>query len=156
MAWYNHGKLIILNPSAVAQQAPFLLLSDVIKVSLHDSSYTMSTDSDEFYTDLSNEIAPTAYQEESLLSKTVVRDIANDRAEFDAADTVFDGTGDAGIGNGTNATFTDIVIWRQLDASTGSGADWDLLAHDDTFSATTTNGGDVTLVWNTEGILHIS
>ena len=155
MAWFNHGKSLVLNPSEAAKEAPFLILSDIIRVSLHDETYAMSTDSDEVFTDTSNEITTvTGYNKnnQQLASKTVTRNFTSDRAEFDAADLVF-----TAIGNGTNDTFHDIIIFRMPDASTASAEiHSNLIAHDDTFSATTTNGGNVTLVWNSSGILHIT
>lgn len=143
-----------MNPSEAAKEAPFLVLSDIIRVSLHDETYVMSTDSDEVFTDTSNELAVTNYDKTSqqLASKTVTRNFTSDRAEFDAADLVF-----SSIGNGANDTFHDIIIFRMPDASTASAEiHSNLIAHDDTFSATTTNGGNITLVWNSSGILHIT
>ncbi len=155
MAWFNHAKRMLFNPSLVANEAPLSLSSDNLHVSLHTSSYAMSTDSDDIFTDTSDEFTGatvTSYRTGGfpLASVAVTVDFANDRSELDAADTAFT------IGNGNNATFADIIILRMTTSSTGSGSDWNVIAHDDTFSATTTNGGQITLVWNAQGILHIT
>lgn len=153
MTWYDHAKRLLMDPTLVVNDGPLSLASDLLHVSLHDSSYVMDTNSDVTWGDTTNEITATSYNHQPLLSVAVTVDFPNERAELDAANTVF-----TNIGNGANATFTDIIIFRIPGSSTGgiSGFDWDLIAHDDTFSATTTNGGSITLVWNTQGILHIT
>jgi hypothetical protein len=85
-----------------------------------------------------------------LASKATVVDLPNDRAEFDAADLVY-----TGIGNGTNDTFDTVIIARELDAGQ-TDVNTLLIAVAEGLSATTTNGGNITLVWNVEGILQIT
>jgi hypothetical protein len=151
MVWYNAAKAVLMDPTTVAADGPMDLANDILHVSLHTSSYVMNTTGDVVWSDTDNEITATSYAHQPLLSVAVTADNANDRAELDAADTVF-----TAIGNGTNATFTDIIIFRIPSSSTGGGDGWNVIAHDDTFSATTTNGGNITLTWNAQGILQIT
>lgn len=157
MVWYNRGKTLILNPSSATDEAPMLLLSDVIAVALMLNAYTINIDTHVDFGDIAtSEIANSGVDGyvargdgRELASKAVAVDDANDRAEFDAADLTF-----PAIGGTTDATFNQIVIFRQPDASqTNDNAE--LLAHA-SVNATTTNGGDITLVWNAQGILQIT
>jgi len=148
MAFYNRGKEIILNPSAVVSEAPGLLLSDIIRVALMRAAYTF--DRDIAHTNWgstgvsTNEIVATGYVADGdareLGTKTVTQNDTNDTADFDAADLTY-----TAIGNGTNDTFTQIILFREPDASP-LDSNRDLIAHV-AVSSTTTNGGDVTLVW---------
>ena len=161
MVWYNTGKTIMLDPSfnwgTAMPEAPLQLLSDVVFVALMLTTYSLNIDTHLDFADVAtSEIANsgvTGYVARGdgtpLASKAVVVDNTNDRGEFDAANLVY-----TAIGNGTNATFDQIVIGREND-TTPTDATSPLIAHS-TVSSTTTNGGDVTLVWNAEGILHIT
>ena len=122
-----------------------------------DGKYVVNVDTDIDYDDISaNGLVATSYVEPGnassleLLSKATVVDLPNDRAEFDAADLVY-----TGIGNGTNDTFDTVVISREQDASI-TEANTLLLAVAEGLSATTTNGGNITLVWNAQGILQLT
>ena len=160
MVWYNHGKLTLLDPShttaPVVGEAPFALLTDRIVPGLMKTTYSINIDTDLDYADITTSgIVATSYIEpgnassSQLASKTVAVDNANDRAEFDAVDLVY-----TAIGNGSNDTFDQIVITREQDAGATEGNTL-LLAHA-TVASTTTNGGNITLVWNAEGILQVT
>ena len=158
MVWYNSGKVIILDPSFAGVppvgEPPLELLLDVIRVALMDTTYAINIDTHVDFDDISaSEIVATGYTPRgnaiALASKTIVVDNTNDRAEFDAADLTY-----TAIGNGANDTFDQIVVMRAQSA--GETDILTLLIAHTTVSTTATNGGNITLVWNAEGILHIT
>ena len=69
--------------------------------------------------------------------------------KFDAADPVY-----ATIGNGANDTFDQIVVIREQDAGV-TNANTELLATA-FVPSTTTNGGNITLIINVEGLLQLT
>jgi hypothetical protein len=151
MVWYNRGKFVILDASAAGVgEAPLALLLDVVKVALIEAGYTFNNDHEQF-DEITNEGTATNYttQGNALATKATTQDNTGDRAEFDADDTVF-----SSLGNGGNMTFTQIVILREQDAG-ATAANSELMAHS-AVGSTTSNGGDVTMVWNAEGILQIT
>ena len=161
MVWYNTGKSIFMDPrfnwGTAMPEPPFEILLDAIFVALMLNAYSINIDTDLDFGDIAtSEIANsgvTGYTARGdatpLGTKAVTVDNTFDRAEFDAANTVY-----SSIGNGTNATFNQIVIGRE-NTTTPTDASSPLIAHA-SVGATTTNGGDVTLVWDAEGILHIT
>ncbi len=157
MVWFNVGKLRILNPSSTSFEAPLLLTSDIVRVALMATTYTINIDSDLLFgtTGVStNEVSTvTGYTARgdgrALASKAFAQDDTNDRAEFDAADLVY-----SSLGGTSDQTFNQILILRAPDASESNNS-CDLIAHA-AVSSTTTNGGNITLVWNAEGILQIT
>ncbi len=151
MVWYNRGKFVILDASAAGVgEAPLALLLDIVKVALIEAAYTFDNDHEQF-DEVTNEGTATNYvtRGNALGTKATTQDNTGDRAEFDAADTVF-----SSLGNGGNMTFTQIVILREQDAGP-TAANSELMAHS-AVGSTTSNGGDVTMVWNAEGILQIT
>ena len=158
MVWFNNGKTVFLDPrfnwGTAMPEPPFEILLDVIFVALMRAAYSINIDTHLDFADVStNEIVATGYvargDASPLASKAVVVDNPNDRAEFDAADLTY-----SSIGNGTNDTFTQIIIGRE-NTTTPTNADSPLIAHA-TVASTLTNGGDITLQWNAEGILQIT
>jgi len=146
MVWYNYGKLVILNHS---HSEAVDLIADTMKVALMKTSYSINIDTHDHWDDVSaSGIVATGYTAggNALASKAITQDNTNDRAELDAADLTF-----SSIGNGSNDSFNQIIIWK--DTTTPSTSP--LVAHA-TISSTTTNGGDVTLQWDAEGILQLS
>ncbi len=158
MVWYNTGKSIFMDPrfnwGTAMPEPPFEILLDVIFVALMKTSYSINIDTHLDFADISaSEIAAAGYTARgdgvAMGGKGVTVNNTADRAEFDANDHVY-----TAIGNGTNDTFDQIVIGRER-TTTPTDADSPLIAHT-TVTSTTTNGGNVTLVWNTDGILHIT
>jgi len=157
MVWYNNGKGLMLDPNlSPVGEGPLLLLSDRIIIALMKAAYAVDIDAHHDFADTgvsTNEIVCTGYtargDNNPLAGKTVTVDDANDRAEFDANDLVY-----TALGNGTNDTFDEIIIMREQDAG-ATDANTMLLAHA-SVSSTTTNGGNITLVFNAEGILQLS
>ena len=143
MPWYNKGKFSVMNGSVA-------LLTDTIKVMLVNSSASFNADHN-FVSDISaNELSGTGYVggfngsgRKTLAGKTITEDDANDRAEFDANDVSW-----LAISAGTAAA---AVLIKEVT----SDADSLLIAYLD-FSDLVTNGGDMTLQWDAEGILQIS
>lgn len=78
-----------------------------------------------------------------LLSKTVVYDTANDRVELDAANTVW-----TAIDAGTIVQVT-LLIEITNDAASVVIANVDV-------ADTVTNGGDITIQWDAEGIIQLT
>lgn len=161
MVWYNVGKSIMLNPNfnwgTAMPEAPFDLLNDSILIALMLTTYTVNIDTHLDFADIStSEIANssvTGYTARGdatdLTGKSVATDNANDRSEFTCTDHTY-----SAIGNATNATFDQIVVLRENE-TTPTNADSPLIAHA-TVASTTTNGGDVTLQINAEGLLQIT
>lgn len=161
MVWYNNGKCCVLSPEytgtgggTAVPEGPFDLLADTVKIALMKTSYSINIDSHQDFADISaSEIVATGYTARGdanpLASKTVTLDTTNDRAEFDAADLVY-----TAIGNGSNDTFDQIVVIRERATGPADG-DTLLVAHA-TVSSTLTNGGNITLVFNAEGLLQLT
>jgi hypothetical protein len=133
------------------------LLNDVIKVGLSTSVHTVDRD-DDFLDDgtasdfSSGELTGTGYAagfggagRKTLASKTITVDKTNDRAEFDAADITW-----TAISAGTAAQAT---VLKEITNDPASK----LIANIDTGGfPVLTNGGDLTITWNAEGILQLS
>jgi hypothetical protein len=118
-----------------------------LRVLLVTSGYVVDAD-DVFVDDLtpgSNELAGTGYVRKALASESTAQDDVNDRAEGDADDVTW-----TGINAGTTAA---AVIFTQVTTDADS---W-LVAYIDTGGfPITTNGGDLTIQWNAEGILQLT
>lgn len=137
-----------------AHAGPLDLMGDTIKVMLVDSTYTGDPD-DQFVDDgtandpASHEISVTGYTpgfggggRKTLAGKSIASDLTNDRAEFDANDVVWTGLG-------AGATIGAALLIKEV---TNDGASIVIAKFDVT--NTPTNGGDVTLAWNPEGLLN--
>ncbi len=132
------------------------LLTDTLKIMLVTSSYVANADHD--FVDeagandpIDHELSGTGYTagfggsgRKTLSSKTATEDDANDRAEFDdGADITW-----TAIDAGTAAA---AILYKHNTADTDSV----LIAYIDTGGfPVVTNGGDLTIQWNAEGILQ--
>lgn len=133
------------------------LTSDTINVMLVTSAY--SEDADDVFVDdggandpIDEELSGTGYVAGhgnagrlTFGAKAFSTDLANDRGEFDnTVDATWTGI-DAGTAEG-------VIVFRE---GTSDDTDALLIAYIDTggFPAVT-NGGDLTIQWNAEGILH--
>ncbi len=132
------------------------LLTDVLKIMLVNSGYVANADHD--FVDeagandpIDQELSGTGYDpgfagsgRKTLSGKAVSEDDANDRAEFDD-------TGDitwTGINAGTAAA---AILYKHLTSDAASV----LIAYIDSGGfPVVTNGGDLTIQWNAEGILQ--
>jgi len=131
--------------------------TDDIRVMLVDSGYTANKDHD--YVDgggaddpVDHELSGTGYTggyggsgRKALASRAVTEDDTNDAGKFDAADVTW-----SAINAGTAACA--IVIKK----GTADDTTAVLIAHYDTGFPVVTNGGDVTLQWNANGILALT
>ena len=131
------------------------LLTDTLKVVLVGSTYTANADHTYFNSAAYlQELGGTGYAggyggagRKTLSSKVVVQDDTNDRAEFSAAPVTW-----TAINAGTAAA---AIIIRER-AGTGDTMS-ELIAYIDSGGfPIVTNGGDLTLTWNVEGILQLS
>jgi len=133
------------------------LLTDVIKVMLVTSTYVANPDHD--FVDMGGasdpidaELTGTGYQagfagtgRKTLSNKAIAEDDANNRAEFD---NTVDLTWSA-INAGAAAAF---IVYKHLTSDAASV----LIAYVDTGGfPITTNGGDLTIQFNAEGILQL-
>lgn len=155
MVFYNRGKFIIMDASAAGVgEPPLALLLDRILIALMKTTYAINIDTHEQFDDVSaSEIVATGYvargDGNQLTGKATARDDPNDRTEFDATDLIY-----TTIGNGANDTFDQIIVMREQDAG-ATNVNTELLAHA-AVPSTTTNGGNVTLVFNVEGLLQLT
>lgn len=141
--WYGKGLLKVADRTID-------FVNDTIKVMLVNASYTFNPDHD-FADDVSaNELSGTGYAggfngagRKTLASKTITEDTANDRIEFDCADLTWTAINAGTIGG--------VVVLKEITNDAASP----LIAFLDP-SDLVTNGGDVTLVINAEGLLQIS
>lgn len=137
---------------------PVDLIVDTIRVMLVTSSYVADRDNDLVDAGGANdpvdhELSGTGYVSghansgrKTLASKTITVDKPNDRTEFDAADVVW-----PGINAGTAAQ-AEIHKEGSADDTTAR-----LLCHVDSGGfPLVTNGTDLTIQWNTEGVLQLS
>lgn len=123
-----------------------------IKAALSTSTHVPNKD-DTFMDDggaddlIDGELSGTGYTTggDALGTQTVAYDTVNDRVEFDAADAAW-----TAINAGTAAQAT-------VQKHTGTATTSPVLCNVDTGGfPVTTNGGDLTIQWNAEGILQIS
>lgn len=119
--------------------------TDTIKVALVTSTYTPDIDTDLDFADITNEVSGTGYTAggATLGTKTVTVDTTNNRAEFDAADTVW-----------TTATLTarGAVVYKD----TGTPATSPLICYIDFTTDKSSASGDFTISYNAEGILQLA
>jgi hypothetical protein len=132
------------------------MLVDTIKVGLSTSTHVPIRDND--FNDESGaddfvdgELSGTGYTggfagsgRKTLASKAIVVDKPNNRAEFDAADVTWTGI-DAG-------TVAQATLMKEVSADTDSIT----IANVDSGGfPIVTNGGDLTIQWNAEGIIQL-
>lgn len=135
------------------------LSADTLKVMLVNSIYSGGATHDDDVVDagdsndpIDGEISATNYTggwggsgRKTLASKTFTADKANNRAEFDAADVVW-----TSLGGAANDTITAAIIIKEGVSDDTTSRLIAFLDHADL----TTNGGDFTLQWDAEGIIH--
>lgn len=116
-------------------------LSTTVHVPNKDDIFLDDAGADDF---IDGELSGTGYARKTFASKTLTYDTANDRVEWDAADVTF-----TGINAGTAARAT---IWDNTGATDAGRR---MLANVDSGGfPVVTNGGDLTISWNAEGIIH--
>ncbi len=133
------------------------MLVDTIKVGLSTSTHVPIRD-DDFLDEsgaddfIDGELSGTGYTagfggagRKTLASKTIVVDKPNDRAEFDAADVTW-----TAISAGTAAQAT---LMKEI---TNDAASLTIANVDTGGFPIVTNGGDLTIQWNAEGIIQLA
>lgn len=137
--------------------------TDTLRVALvsDNTSYTFDPDSHDFVSDVldggttAEEFAGTGYNRQTLSNVSVTIDDTDDEGVFDADDTTFTSLdGDAiqaiivyqQVGGDDTTPGDDPILVVLDEDSAGSVADLPLI----------TNGGDVTIQWDAEGIINIS
>jgi hypothetical protein len=130
---------------------------DTLGVLLADdtTSYTFDAADGDYVGDIldggttASEFGGTGYSAQNLSNENITEDNTNDRAEFDADDVTFTSL--------DGATIQFALVAKQV------GGDWTTHGDDPIIAYITsadfplvTNGGDVTISWDAEGIVHIT
>lgn len=145
--WYGRGLLASILGSGQSQTLDFL--TNAIQCGLSSSTHVPNKD-DVFLDDggaddfVDGELSGTGYSRQTLASKTLTYDTANDRVEWDAADVTW-----TGINAGTAAQAT---YFQDTGGANTTRRCW--LNVDTGGFPVTTNGGDLTIQHNAEGIAH--
>lgn len=145
--WYGRGLQASILGSGLG--TPIDFLNNVMNCGLSTSTHVPNRD-DIFLDDvgaddfIDGELSGTGYVRKTLASKTLTYDAANDRVEWDAADITW-----TGINAGTAAQAT---YWDNTGASDAARRLW--LNVDTGGFPVVTNGGDLTIQHNAEGLAH--
>jgi len=143
-------------------EAQFDFLNDTLKVALisDNTAYSFSPDTDTFVGDVldggttAQEFQGTGYSRQTLSNVTVTQDDTDDEGVADADDVTFTGLdGD---------TIQAVLVYKEVGGDETSPGDDPIIAVFDDNSAgsladlpLTTNGGDVTLAFSSEGLVSI-
>ena len=121
--------------------------SDTIKVALVSSSYTPNQDTHQYWSDVNTyEVSGTGYTAggQTLGSKTVTYDSANNVIILDAADTTW---------SSSTITARYAVIYDDSGATAASKA---LIGYVDFSSDQSSTNGNFTITWDATGIVRIT
>jgi hypothetical protein len=150
---YGKGALRLIIGNAQTTTIDFPNDTTTIKAALSTSTHAPNKD-DEFYDDggaddlIDGELSGTGYTAggDTLgATQTVAYDASNDRVELDAPDAAW-----TGIDAGTAAQATVLK-------DTGTETTSPVLCNVDTGGfPVVTNGGDLSIAWNAEGIMHLT
>lgn len=133
------------------------LSNDTIRVALYDdsSSYTPDPDTVEFLGDLFDggttvaEFSDTNYSRQSVSTSSVTQDDTDDEATWDGDDVTWSSLGGSD-------TIQGAVVYKQVGGDDTTPADDPILRVIDSSEESDlplpTNGSDVTISWNAEGI----
>ena len=115
-----------------------------IYCALTTSAFTFNDDHD-YFADVTNELSGTGYTAggNAITTRTATHDTTNDRLELDGDNVTW-----TGINAGTAAV---AVIYKD----TGTDTTSPLIAYID-IADTATNGSDLTIQWDAEGIIQIA
>jgi hypothetical protein len=143
-------------------EAQFDFLNDTLKVALvsDNTAYSFSPDTDTFVGDVldggttAQEFQGTGYSRQALSNVTVTQDDVDDEGVADADDVTFPGLdGD---------TIQAVLVYKEVGGDETTPGDDPIIAVFDDNSAgsladlpLTTNGGDVTLAFSSEGVVNI-
>jgi hypothetical protein len=119
--------------------------TDTIKVALTTSSYTPNQDTHDYFNDVTNEVTGTGYTAggNTLSSKTITYDDANNVIVLDAADTTW-------------ASSTITARYAVVYASTGTASTSPLIGYVDFGSDQSSTNGNFTITWDATGIVRVT
>lgn len=119
--------------------------TDTIKVALTTSSYTPNQDTHDYFNDVTNEVTGTGYTAggNTLASKTITYDDANNVIVLDAADTTW-------------ASSTITARYAVVYASTGTASTSPLIGYVDFGSDQSSTNGNFTITWDSTGIVRVT
>jgi hypothetical protein len=119
--------------------------TDTIKVALTTSSYTPNQDTHDYFNDVTNEVSGTGYTAggNTLASKTITYDDANNVIVLDAADTTW-------------ASSTITARYAVVYASTGTASTSPLIGYVDFGSDQSSTNGNFTITWDATGIVRVT
>jgi hypothetical protein len=119
--------------------------TDTIKVALTTSSYTPNQDTHDYFNDVTNEVSGTGYTAggNTLASKTITYDDANNVIVLDAADTTW-------------ASSTITARYAVVYASTGTASTSPLIGYVDFGSDQSSTNGNFTITWDSTGIVRVT
>ena len=128
-----------------------IMHSQDIRAMLVKTSGNTTTDTEEDITLMNGfatlgELVATNYVRKALANEATNEDTGNDRAEFDADDIVW-----SSLGGETNDTIGALLVYKHVTNDTDSIP----IAYIE-LTDTTTNGGDITVAWNVEGIIQLT
>ncbi len=98
------------------------------------------------------EMVATNYARQTLGTKTVTYDAAQNRMEVDAADTVFP---NLGVADGSDGTVRAVVLYKRIGADDTTPGDDPLIGLYDV-ADTVTNGANLTITWSADGLVAVS
>jgi hypothetical protein len=119
--------------------------TDTIKVALTTSTYTPNQDTHDYFNDVTNEVTGTGYTAggNTLASKTITYDDANNVIVLDAADTTW---------GSSTITARYAVVY----ASTGTASTSPLIGYVDFGSDQSSTNGNFTITWDSTGIVRVT
>lgn len=119
--------------------------TDTIKVALTTSTYTPNQDTHDYFNDVTNEVTGTGYTAggNTLASKTITYDDANNVIVLDAADTTW-------------ASSTITARYAIVYASTGTASTSPLIGYVDFGSDQSSTNGNFTITWDSTGIVRVT
>jgi hypothetical protein len=137
-AWFNRGKLIVMDNTTNLNTA--VITSGLYK------AYTANIDHNTV-DQVTTEVTGGGYARQTITSGGVpTQDDTLNRAEWDGGDVTF-----TNVASGQN-TIEDVVIWDNAGAG---DVNRNLLAYFE-FATINGNGSNITVAWDTEGILAIA
>ena len=149
VTFYNDFKTELMNGT-------FDFTNDTVRVALLDNgtSYTPDPDAETFVDDVldggttAQEFTGSGYSRQTLANVSVSADDTDDEGVFDADDTTFSSI--------DGATIQSALISRQEGGDDTTPGNDRLVGHYTSSDfPLTANGGDVTLQWNSEGIINV-
>ena len=119
--------------------------TDTIKVALTTSTYTPNQDTHDYFNDVTNEVSGTGYTAggNTLASKTITYDDANNVIVLDAADTTW---------GSSTITARYAVVY----SSTGTASTSPLIGYVDFGSDQSSTNGNFTITWDSTGIVRVT